>query len=335
MHVFVTGATGLIGRALCPALVARGHAVVALTRSAARARLPAAVELVEGDPTRAGRWQEALARADACVNLAGEPLDAGRWNPERKRAFRASRADATRNVAEAIGAGGPRVLVSASAVGFYGDRGDEPLDERAPPGRDFLAELCVAWEEAAAPAAARARVVFLRTGIALARQGGALPRMVRPFRLLAGGPLGHGRFWQPWIHLVDVVGLALLALEDARAEGPLNAVAPEPIRNRDLARAIGRALSRPSFLPAPALAIRLAIGEMAEVVLSSQRVVPAKALALGYPFRFPAIDGALQELLGARGKRRQGAAHALDHDQVPLHDRVHDPEHDRVHEKGG
>jgi hypothetical protein len=299
MHVFVTGATGLIGRALCEALVRRGDRVTALSRKAAAAagRLPRGVELVQGDPGAPGAWQEALSRADACVNLAGEPLDA-RWNEERKRRFRASRVDATRHVADVLRAAGPAVLVSASAVGFYGDRGDEELDESSGPGSDFLAELCRAWEEAAAPAAARARVVLLRTGLALDAHGGALPRMARPFRLFAGGPLGDGTAYQPWIHLADVVGIVLLALDDGRARGPLNAAGPAPVRNRDLARALGRVLSRPSLLPVPAAAIRLAVGEMADVVLSSQRVVPRKALSLGYRFRFTEVEGALRDLLG-------------------------------------
>lgn len=298
MKVFVTGATGLVGRALCDALARRGDAVTALSRSGdAARRLPRGVEAVTGDPTAPGPWQERLAAADACVNLAGEPLDA-RWNEERKRRFRSSRVDATGNVAAVVRAGGPKVLVSASAVGFYGDRGDEVLDESSAPGGDFLARLCQEWEQAAVPAAARARVVLLRTGIVLAREGGALPRMARPFRLFAGGPLGDGRAYQPWIHLADEVGLALLALDHPEARGPLNAAAPEPVRNRDLARAIGRALSRPALLPAPAAALRLAVGEMAEVVLASQQVVPRKALALGYRFRFPEVGGAMKDLLG-------------------------------------
>jgi hypothetical protein len=189
------------------------------------------------------------------------------------------------------------VLVSASAVGFYGDRGDEVLDEESGPGSGFLADLCRAWEEAAAPASERARVVLLRTGIVLARDGGALPRMVLPFRLFAGGPLGDGSAFQPWIHLADVVGIVLLALGDDRARGPLDVTAPEPVRSRDLARAIGRVLSRPRFLPAPAAAIRLAVGEMADVLLASQRVLPRKALGLGYRFRFPEVEGALRDLL--------------------------------------
>jgi len=297
MHVFVTGATGLVGRPLVAALLARGDAVTALTRRAASARLPPAARVVEGDPARPGPWQEALAAADACVHLAGEPVAEGRWTPERKARIEASRVDSTRLVAGVVAAGGPRVLVQGSAVGFYGDRGDEPLDEMAAPGTGFLADVSRRWEAAAAPAERRARVAYLRTGIVLAREGGALPRLVLPFRLFAGGPIGDGAFWQPWIHLGDEVGLILLALDDERVAGPLNAAAPEPARNRDLARALGRVLHRPSFLPAPAAAVRLALGELATVVLASQRVVPAKALSLGHRFRFPALEGALEDLL--------------------------------------
>jgi uncharacterized protein len=299
MQVFVTGATGLIGRAVCGALLAAGHAVTALSRSAGAAgKLPAGTRVVAGDPTEPGPWEEALAGCDACVNLAGEPIAEGRWTPERKRRIRESRVRSTERVAAAVRAGGPRVLVSGSAVGYYGSRGDELLDERSAPGEGFLADVCRAWEEAAAPASARARVVLLRTGIVLSREGGALPKLVRPFRLFAGGPIGRGDFWQPWIHVADEVGLVRFALEDARVEGPLVASAPEPARNRDLARAIGKALGRPSLLPAPELAVRLAIGEAAGAVLASQRAVPRKALELGYRFRHPSLQAALGELLG-------------------------------------
>ena len=299
MHVFVTGATGLLGRALVHALLGRGDFVTALSRSPeAPRRLPAGVRHLQGDPAKAGRWEEELARTDACVNLAGEPIAEGRWTAEKRARIRASRVDATRRVAEVIRAAGPRVLVSASAVGIYGDRGEEELDERAAPGRGFIAEVCRAWEEAAAPARARARVVLLRSGIVLAREGGALPRMALPFRLFAGGPLGGGAFWQPWIHLADEIDLVLLALDRAEADGPLNAVAPVSARNRDLARAIGKALNRPALLPVPAFAIRLAAGAVADELLSSQRVVPRKALALGHAFRFPAVERAVRDLLG-------------------------------------
>ncbi len=296
MHVFVTGATGLIGRAVCEALLARGYAVTGLSRSA-RAALPAGARAIEGDPAAPGKWQDELARCDACVHLAGEPIAAGRWTRERKGRIRESRVRSTENVAAVARERGPAVLVSGSAVGFYGSRGDEVLDEASAPGTGFLAEVTRAWEDATAPAEARARVVRLRTGIVLAAHGGALPSLVRPFRLFAGGPLGDGAFWQPWIHLADEVGLVLLALEDSRVRGALAAVAPEPVRNRDLARAIGRVLGRPSALPVPAAAMRLALGEVAGVVLASQRVVPRKALDLGYRYRFPQIEAALRDLL--------------------------------------
>jgi uncharacterized protein (TIGR01777 family) len=298
MHVFLTGATGLIGRALVPALCAAGHEVIALSRRTAPGRSPGGAEVVQGDPTRPGPWQEALARCDACVHLAGEPVAAGRWSDERKRAIRESRVASTRLLAEAIARGGPRVLVSGSAVGYYGSRGDEELDETSPPGDDFLARVCVAWEEAARPAAARARVVLLRTGIVLASEGGALPRMARPFRFFAGGPLGDGAFWQPWIHLADEVGLIVWTLENGAVAGPLDATAPAPVRNRDLARSIGEALRRPSGLPAPRRLVELALGELASAVMGSQRALPRKALALGYRFRFPELGPALRDLLG-------------------------------------
>jgi uncharacterized protein (TIGR01777 family) len=299
MKVFLTGATGLIGRTLAADLLASGHAVVALTRRLAAAEgLPAGVEAVEGDPAAPGPWQEALARCDACIHLAGEPVAAARWTPERKARIERSRVDSTRRVAEVLAAGGPRVLVCGSAVGFYGSRGDEPLDEAAPRGQGFLSDVSVRWEAAAGPAAARARVVLVRTGIVLAREGGALPRLVLPFKLMAGGPLGDGTAWQPWIHLADEVGLLRFALGDERVRGPLNAAAPAPARSRELAAALGRVLHRPSFFPTPVLALRLALGEMAEVVLASQRVLPKKAVDLGYRFEFPELEGALRDLLG-------------------------------------
>jgi len=296
VHVFVTGATGLIGRGLCQALRRRGDEVTGLSRQAGAA-FPPGVRPVQGDPAVAGRWTEALAGADAVVHLAGEPVAGGRWTAARKARLAASRLDSTRLVAAAVASGGPAVLVQGSAVGFYGDRADQLLDEAEAPGRGFLAELSARWEAAAAPAAARARVVLVRTGLVLAREGGALPSLARPFRLFAGGPLGDGRAWQPWIHLADEIGLLLLALDDARLRGPLNAVAPTPVRQAELAGTLARVLRRPNLFPVPGVALRLAVGEMAEVLLASQRVVPAQAVALGYRYRFPTLEPALRDLL--------------------------------------
>jgi uncharacterized protein len=297
MRVFVTGATGLIGRALASSLVADGHEVVALSRSESPAGLPAGTRVVRGDPAVPGPWQEELSRCDACVNLAGEPVAGGRWTEERRKRIRDSRVLATRNAASVIAAGGPSVLVNGSAIGFYGPRGDEVIDETFPAGNDFLGHVAQEWEEATRPAARRARVVLVRTGIVLSPDGGALPKLVLPFKMLAGGPIGDGDFWQSWIHVADQVGILRLALENPLARGPVNATAPDPVRNRDLARALGRVLRRPSLLVAPAFAVRAVLGEMAEVVLASQRVVPRAALALGYRFRWPSLEPALRDLL--------------------------------------
>ncbi len=296
MHVFVTGGTGLIGRALVPALLSDGHAVTVLSRSE-RPQLPAAARSVRGDPQERGPWQEVLAACDACVHLAGESLTSGRWTAERKRRIRSSRTEGTRHVAEVIAGRGPSVLVSGSAVGYYGAQGDAPLDEEAPRGEGFLAEVCQAWEEAAEAAARRARVVKLRTGIVLSGKGGALPLMALPFKLFVGGPVGKGDFWQPWIHLEDEVGLIRWALAAGDVSGPLNATAPAPARNRELSAAVALALHRPNAVPVPPFALELALGELASVVTTGQRAVPAKALRLGYAFGFPELDRAVADAL--------------------------------------
>jgi len=303
MRVFLTGATGLIGRALASSLASDGHEVVALSRSGAPAGLPAGTRTVTGDPAVPGPWQEELSRCDACVNLAGEPVAGGRWTEERRKRIRDSRVLATRNVASVLAAGGPAVLVSGSAIGYYGPRGDEVIDETFPAGNDFLGHVAQEWEEATRPAAKRARVVLIRTGIVLSPEGGALPKLVLPFKMLAGGPIGDGGFWQSWIHVADQVGILRLALENPAAQGPINATAPDPVRNRDLARALGRVLRRPSLLVAPAFAVRAVLGEMAEVVLASQRVLPRQALALGYRFRWPSLEPALRDLLREESRR--------------------------------
>ena len=289
---------------MCERLLARGDDVFALSRSLERARavLPASVRLIRGNPCKAGTWMDALADCDAVVHLAGEPVLARRWSDAHKLLVRESRVESTRRVVEAASRAGARtqVVVTASAVGYYGARGDEELDEQAAPGSDFLAEVGQAWEHEASLVAAngRRRAAQVRVGVVLGDEGGALAKMVPPFRAFIGGPVGSGKQWVSWIHVDDLCGLFLLALDDARAVGALNGTAPSPCTMRDFAQAIGRALHRPSWLPAPAAAVRAAFGEGAALILEGQRVVPRRALDLGYRFRFPTLDAALADLLG-------------------------------------
>jgi len=293
LRVVVTGGTGFIGGALCQALRGAGHEVTVVSRGASRpgqARAPGAVA-----------WDDLAASvegADAVVNLAGEPIAAGRWTAARKDAIRASRLDATRRVVEAIRAASarPRVLVSGSAIGFYGPHDDEPVDESAEPGRDFLAGVCQAWErEAAVAESLDLRVVRLRIGIVLAPDGGALARMLPPFRAFVGGPIGDGHQWMSWIHRDDVTGMILAALADARWTGAVNATAPHAVTNREFARTLGRALARPAAVPVPAFALRILLGtELAGMLLTGQRVIPAAATARGYRWRYPELTPALR-----------------------------------------
>lgn len=289
--VAVTGATGLIGRKLVDALLASGDRVVALVRSPPRRGFSPAVEQrawTDRDPAAD------LRGVDAVVHLAGAPVAGGRWTGERKKEIKDSRILGTRSVVEGIrNAGSVRVLVSASGIDIHGDTGDAPIDENAAPGTGFLAEVGVAWEAEAR--AAPCRVVLLRTGMVLAREGGALPKLETPFRLGAGGPMGSGRQYVPWIHVEDELGLILHALR-TEVEGPMLCVAPQPVRNRDFVKALGRALHRPALLPAPAFALKAAVGEMAGVILASHNAAPRKALETGYRFRFPELDGALADL---------------------------------------
>ena len=286
------GATGLIGRALAAALVARGDAVVALSRAGAAG--VAGVTDVRWDPAEGPPPRAALEGGDAVVNLAGAPLGARRWTAARKREVRESRTLTTRLIVDALAPeGSPRVLVNGSGVGYYGPT-EETVDESSPPGTDFLAATCVAWEREAERAEEHGvRVVRARSGVVLAREGGALPRLALPVRLFAAGPIGGGRQWFPWIHLDDEVGLLMLALDDASLRGPMNLTAPEPARQRDVVRALGKALGRPAILPAPAVLLRLAMGEMAPLALDGQRAVPAVARAADSPGRPLAIEEAL------------------------------------------
>ena len=237
---------------------------------------------------------------EAVFHLAGESVAEGRWTAAQKARIRDSRVVGTRNLVQGIAqvSDRPRVLVSASAVGYYGDRGEEELTESASPGRDFLADVCVAWEkEALAAEKLGVRVVTERTGIVLGAGGGALAKMLTPFKLGAGGPLGNGRQWMPWVHVSDLARLYLHAAEHESIRGPMNAVAPHPVRNSEFTKALGRQLRRPAFMPAPYLGLRLLFGEFAQVLFASQRVVPQVALDTGFTFQYPDIAAALKEIL--------------------------------------
>lgn len=304
MRVTITGATGLVGRRLVAALTERGDDVTVLTRNPdrARARLGGGVTAAAWDPLAGPAPADALADRDAVVHLAGEPV-AQRWTAAAKARIRASREQGTANLVAGIAAlpeaSRPRTLVSASGVGYYGARGDEPVDERTPPGDDFLARVCVAWErEAAAAAEHGTRVVRLRTGVALDASGGALGKMLPPFRLGVGGPVAGGRQYLPWIHVDDLVAFYLTAIDDERWSGAYNATAPEPPTNADFSRALGRALRRPAVLPVPRLALKLLYGEMEIIVTTGQRAVPRRALDAGFRFAHPQLDEALRSALG-------------------------------------
>lgn len=302
MRVFITGGSGLIGRHLAARLKERGESVVVLTRSVAKASkvLPADVSLIEADPTICGDWQNAVASADAVVNLSGESIFGHRWTKARKERILTSRTRSTENIAEAMVdcSDGPKTLVSGSAIGFYGPRGNEELCEDAPPGDDFLAQVSTQWEAATRRASeAGIRVALLRIGIVLARKGGALARMILPFRLHVGGRIGSGRQWVSWIHIDDLVGMVIFALDNPALEGPINATAPGPVTNRRFARTLGEILGRRSWLPLPRALLRVALGQIATIVVHGQRVVPAKALAAGYRFRHTNLRGALEQIL--------------------------------------
>jgi uncharacterized protein (TIGR01777 family) len=299
MRITITGATGLIGTRLVRALRERGDAVTVLSRSPDRAAAALDVDAVAWDPVAGPAPAEALAGRDGVVHLAGEPV-AQRWSAKAKEGIRTSRETGTRNLVAGLRAAEPRpgVLVSSSAVGYYGKHGDERVPESTPPGDDFLAEVCVAWErEARAAEELGLRVVAIRTGVVLDRDGGALRTMLPPFRLGAGGPVAGGAQYLPWIHADDVVGIYLRALDDAAWSGAYNASAPEPVTNKEFSKALGRALHRPAVLPVPAAALRVLYGEMAEIVTEGQRAVPERTAAGGYAFRHADLDAALADAL--------------------------------------
>lgn len=298
MKVLLSGSSGLVGSALVPFLTSGGHQVVRLVRSQPRAE----GSEVRWDPEAGDIDAAGLKGLDAAVHLAGESIAAGRWTAAKKARILESRVKGTRLIAEAL-AGleqPPKVLVSASAIGYYGDRGEETLREESGSGSAFLSEVCRQWEAATEPAtAAGIRVVNLRFGIILSLAGGALPRLLTPFRLGVGGRLGSGRQFMSWIAIDDVIGVILHALTTEALRGPVNAVVPQPVTNREFTKTLGRVLGRPTLFPLPAFAARLALGEMAdELLLASQRVESARLTASGYQFRFPDLESALRHLLG-------------------------------------
>jgi uncharacterized protein (TIGR01777 family) len=296
MRVFITGGTGFIGTRLIKALRARGDECVVVTRGRGASLAEDGVAVIQADPTEAGDWQSALAGSDAVINLAGAKIvdPPHRWSAARKQVLRDSRVDTTRRVVDAIADAStpPSVLVSASAIGFYGHRGDDILDERAPAGTDFLARLAADWEAAAEGASPHTRVALLRGGLALGAEGGVLASMAPIFKLGVGGPWGDGQEWWSWIHVDDQVRLTLFILDGALA-GPVNATAPNPVTVQTFVRALGHALGRPAVARVPEFAVRAALGEAADALLRLQRVVPTKALDAGFTFRHDEIDGAL------------------------------------------
>jgi len=298
VKVVIAGGTGFLGRPLAESLVADGHDVVVLTRGDGGRMSKAVRWTPNGD---SGPWASTIDGADAVVNLAGESIAAKRWTKAHKRNVLDSRVQATRSLASAIRAvaNPPPVFVSGSAVGYYGPLGDDIVTEDAPPGSDFLARVCVMWEEEARRAATHTRVTCIRTGLVLAKDGGALPPMLPPFRFGAGGPVGSGRQYWPWIHRQDWVDLVRWAIRTADSGAAINATAPNPVTNAEFARALGRAMHRPAFLPAPAFALRLLLGEMADaLVLSGQRAVPKRAERGGFTFTYRTVDAALHAIFG-------------------------------------
>jgi uncharacterized protein (TIGR01777 family) len=305
MKIVIAGGSGFLGSPLAEMYAEEGHDVRVLTRSLMTGDtrhdpgtgLPGVTRVGWKPDGSSGPWASVIEGADGVVNLAGESIADGRWTAQRKARMRASRILATRSLASAITAAAkpPAAFISGSAVGFYGPAGSEPKSEADPPGADFLAQLCRDWEAEASKAnRAGVRLVLLRTGIVFERSGGALPKMMLPFRFFVGGPIGSGRQYVSWIHRLDWVEMVRWIVQTPGVSGPVNATAPHPVTNRHLSRTLGHAMRRPSLLPAPGFALRIALGEMANTILTGQRVLPARAQKEGYHFRYPEIEQAFR-----------------------------------------
>jgi uncharacterized protein (TIGR01777 family) len=305
MRIIIAGGTGLIGRALCNSLAGDGHALIVLTRDPERPGpdgrpLPTEVQSVRWDARSTEGWGQLVDGADALVNLAGEGLSEGRWTVERKQHIYVSRINAGKAVVDAITAAThkPKVLVQASAVGYYGGRGDEVVTEASSPGSDFLAQVCFDWEASTAAAERLGvRRPVIRTGLVLSKEGGAWPKIALPFRLFAGGAMGGGRQYWPWIHIEDEVRAIRFLIEHSDAHGPFNLTAPEPLTSKKFAKTLGSVMGRPSFVAAPAPALKLALGEMSTILLEGQRAVPKRLLDMGFTFTYPTAEAAFRTLV--------------------------------------
>jgi uncharacterized protein len=303
MKIAIAGATGFVGSRLVEQLLAQGHEVVIFTRSPQQARNRFAKAQVFGyEPLKSGEWQTAISGCDAVVNLAGEPIAEKRWTPAQKRTILDSRQLGTQKIVEAIAAASvkPTVLINASAIGYYGTSETSKFNEQSPAGKDFLAEVCTAWETAAqAVTATGTRLVILRLGIVLGKNGGALGKMLAPFSAFVGGPIGSGKQWFSWVHRDDVVKLIITAITDSQMQGIYNATAPNPVTMADFCQTLGAVMDRPSWLPVPNFALEALLGEGAIVVLEGQQVVPTHTLAQGFEFQYSTLTPALRAILGS------------------------------------
>ena len=302
MRVLITGGSGLIGRALSANLARDGNEIIILSRQPERiVGLPMGVSARWWDSHTTEGWSSLVDGTDAIINLAGENISSGRWSDERKHAILKSRSSAGQAVVQAVRAAArkPRIVIQASGIGYYGPYGDEEITEETPPGHDFLAQLAANWESSTASLESLGvRRAIIRTGVVLSIEGGALPRMLLPFRFFAGGRLGSGRQWFPWIHIADEVGAIRFLIENETANGPFNLTAPVPLNNAEFSRLLGQQLRRPALMPIPAFALRLLFGEMATVLLDGQRAIPRRLIQLGFTFQFPEAELALRDLLG-------------------------------------
>jgi uncharacterized protein (TIGR01777 family) len=301
MKILITGGTGFIGTQLTSRLIQDGHQVTILTRSlkGAKGSSPG-ISYLEGDPTRKGPWQEAIKNHDAVINLAGASIFS-KWTEEHKKTLRESRVNTTQNIVEGIASHPERpfTLFSTSAVGYYGFCGDEELTEESPQGDDFLARMALEWEGEALKAREKgARVVITRFGIVMGERGGALSQMIPLFKKYVGGPIGSGKQWFSWVHIKDLAEAFIFLLKHPEISGPVNVCSPNPVRNKDLAKALGSALHKPSFIPAPGFMVKLVLGEFGSVILEGQRVIPKRLLENGFVFQFPDIEKALQGIVG-------------------------------------